>query len=137
MDFWSKPPQRVHNVPSWEIFYSEHLFSSSNYKLYEVPHPTISFHEHSKITLLATIPEIHASLFSFKPFKAPGPDGLHPMFFQKILLYHFFRKFKEYEGSSDKRPFQPIKAFSISILMIIPFFPLILTCEGTEGFLEK
>lgn len=26
--------------------------------------------------------EIAQALFSFKPFKAPGPDGLHPHFFQ-------------------------------------------------------
>ncbi|XP_070004851.1 uncharacterized protein [Nicotiana sylvestris] len=27
--------------------------------------------------------EIKRAIFSFKPFKAPGPDGLHPFFYQK------------------------------------------------------
>lgn len=27
--------------------------------------------------------EIRNEIFSFKPYKAPGPDGLHPFFFKK------------------------------------------------------
>lgn len=30
-----------------------------------------------------TIEEIKQAVFSFQPFKAPGPDGLHPFFHQK------------------------------------------------------
>lgn len=29
--------------------------------------------------------EIIASIKSFKPLKAPGPDGIHPFFFQKYI----------------------------------------------------
>lgn len=33
-----------------------------------------------------TLSEITKVVFSFKPFKTPGPDGIHPFF------YHKFRK---------------------------------------------
>lgn len=34
---------------------------------------------------LASILEIKKVINSFKPFKALGPDGYHPFFFQKFL----------------------------------------------------
>ncbi|GLT37319.1 hypothetical protein SLA2020_116440 [Shorea laevis] len=40
-----------------------------------------------ELSMLDAIPnemEIHDALFGLKPFKAPGPDGLHPGFFQKL-----------------------------------------------------
>lgn len=39
--------------------------------------------------------EINTAIFSFKPFKSPGPDGLHPFFYQKYwnILGNFVRGF--------------------------------------------
>lgn len=34
-----------------------------------------------------SIYEVHRALFSMKPFKAPGPDGLQPVFFQRYWNY--------------------------------------------------
>lgn len=49
---------------------------------------------------LETIPnhdDIKRAVFSFKPTKAPGPDGIHPLFYQKYwdILGNFVEKFCE------------------------------------------
>ena len=45
--------------------------------------PSISSFEATCLVTLPSPDEIKASLWSLKPFKAPGPDGLHPGFFQR------------------------------------------------------
>lgn len=41
--------------------------------------------EHQLLIRPITIDEIISSIKSFKPYKAPGPDGFHPFFFKKFL----------------------------------------------------
>jgi hypothetical protein len=55
--------------------------------LYNSPAPNcVSFSEEIKATLGEDVSkqEIAAAFKSFKPFKAPGPDGFHPIFFQRF-----------------------------------------------------
>lgn len=66
-----------------KIYTTDHSFSYLRRALFPVPHPHLS--EIDKATLQAPciIHEISKVVFSFSPLKAPGPDGLHPLFFQK------------------------------------------------------
>ncbi|GLT61796.1 hypothetical protein SLA2020_344780 [Shorea laevis] len=66
-----------------------HLFSSSLEHSFHDSFNNLRVDSSSLIDLsgLDGIPddqEIRAGLFCLKPFKAPGPDGLHPAFFQKL-----------------------------------------------------
>lgn len=45
----------------------------------------LSIEEANKIAAIPSILEIKAPRFEFKPFKAPGPDVLHPLFFFKNI----------------------------------------------------
>jgi hypothetical protein len=45
--------------------------------------PNLSDLETQNLDTPLSIEEIKSSLWSLKPFKAPGPDGLHPGFFQR------------------------------------------------------
>ena len=71
-----------------DLFSTSHV--SSNCGFNPPSHvPSISS---SEATCLVTPPspdEIKANLWSLKPFKAPGPDGLHPGFFQRC--WHIVR----------------------------------------------
>ncbi|XP_016434006.1 uncharacterized protein LOC107760469 [Nicotiana tabacum] len=42
---------------------------------------TLSDSQRNKLDRPLEIKEIKMAIFSFKPFKAPGPDGLHPFFY--------------------------------------------------------
>ena len=48
--------------------------------------PRLTEEEKKSISGVATEEEIKAALWSLKPFKAPGPDGLHAGFFQRFWL---------------------------------------------------
>lgn len=45
---------------------------------------TIKGIEHSHLVSNPSVKEIKDALFLFKPFKAPGPDGIHPFFDQRF-----------------------------------------------------
>lgn len=45
--------------------------------------PCISDADNMHLTNQVTLEEIHHALFSIGPLKAPGPNGLHAVFFQK------------------------------------------------------
>lgn len=61
--------------------------------LFNVPHPTIAQNTHHALTMLPDLPKIKVALFSFKPYKALGPDGLHSIFFQTYWLQTFHHIF--------------------------------------------
>lgn len=69
------------------IYKTEHSYCSRSPHLYPVPHPTILNDHHNLLNSKPDLPEIQQALFSFQPLKAPGPDGLHPIFFQ-TYWYH-------------------------------------------------
>ena len=48
--------------------------------------PRLSKEEKQSISGGVTDEEIKATLWSLKPFKAPGPDGLHAGFFQRFWV---------------------------------------------------
>uniref|UniRef100_A0A2N9GX50 CCHC-type domain-containing protein n=1 Tax=Fagus sylvatica TaxID=28930 RepID=A0A2N9GX50_FAGSY len=63
------------------LFSTSHL---SSYRLSASPNaPRLSDLEAQTLDAPLSIEEIKSSLWSLKPFKAPGPDGLHPGFFQR------------------------------------------------------
>ena len=45
--------------------------------------PRVSDQEALSLTAHVDAKDVKMSLWSLKAFKAPGPDGLHPGFFQK------------------------------------------------------
>ncbi|KAH0705372.1 hypothetical protein KY290_010066 [Solanum tuberosum] len=63
-----------------ELFSSNKLFS-------KLTNPELEASDnHVDLTYLDVIPtkeEVKKTVDSFQPFKAPGPDGLHPFFYQK------------------------------------------------------
>lgn len=66
------------------VYTTEHSYSHRTKPLYFVPHPVLSFEDSNTISTRVTEADITRALFSFQPLKAPGPDGLHPIFFQKF-----------------------------------------------------
>ncbi|OMO73242.1 reverse transcriptase [Corchorus capsularis] len=49
-----------------------------------IPGPSLATETYDMLTAAPTNGEIKKALFGMKPLKAPGPDGLHPTFFQKF-----------------------------------------------------
>lgn len=89
---------------TYEFFHK--FFKSNHHKSIKViiPKGRIGLNDAEKEDLgrMPTENEIKNAVFSFHPFKAPGPDGLHPFFYYKywdILsqsVYDFcFRVLKE------------------------------------------
>ncbi|GLT46247.1 hypothetical protein SLA2020_200180 [Shorea laevis] len=83
---WTYDPREISNIcRSYfiNLFSSSLLHSFSN--SYQMANLTL---EHSSVDLhhLADLPteeEIRVAISSLKPFKAPGPDGVHPFFYQR------------------------------------------------------
>ena len=65
-----------------QLFSTSHLTSISNFTA-PLLGPSISENDATDLADPVTPRDIKLSLWSFKPFKAPGPDGLHPGFFQR------------------------------------------------------
>jgi hypothetical protein len=65
-----------------ELFSTSHLHVPSGFSLPSWA-PRVSDIETLTIGAPVSANDVKTSLWSFKPFKAPGPDGLHPGFFQK------------------------------------------------------
>jgi hypothetical protein len=65
-----------------DFFSSTHLHVLNDFCL-PVWAPRVSDVEALSIIAPVNATDVKLSLWSFKPFKAPGPDGLHPGLFQK------------------------------------------------------
>jgi ribonuclease HI len=64
-----------------DLFSTSHVSSVSSFSA-PTWAPCVSAAEALNLTTIVLPLEIKESLWSLKPFKAPGPDGLHPGFFQ-------------------------------------------------------
>ena len=64
------------------MFSSSHLHPPSGFCL-PMWAPRISDQKALSLTAHVDANDVKKSLWSLKAFKAPGPDGLHPGFFQK------------------------------------------------------
>ena len=72
--------------------YYKHLFKSSEIQCLEdildgIP-STITDHMNGNLTRPVEEYEIKVAIFSMNPNKAPGPDGMTPLFFSTFLVYH-------------------------------------------------
>lgn len=80
------PKQIMEHTHSYfqDIFSTSHNYSDWS----SIKNDTPSRHQIDLSTLDTNISpvEIKNAIFSFKPFKSPGSDGLHPFFFQKHCL---------------------------------------------------
>ena len=71
-----------------ELYQSQHLASISHYE-FDVDWVKSPFNEDSSSLWYEVMPqEIHSTLFSFKPYKAPEEDGLHAGFWQIGMELH-------------------------------------------------
>ncbi|GKV15349.1 hypothetical protein SLEP1_g26146 [Rubroshorea leprosula] len=84
---WTYEPSEISNICRsyfLDLFSSSLMHSFSNsYQLANLTpnhHPIDSHH----LADLPTEVEIRLAISSFKPFKAPGPDGVHPFFYQRF-----------------------------------------------------
>mgnify|MGYP004722246481 CR=1 FL=1 len=74
------------------IQYFKDIFTSEESQglddiLNEIPE-SITRMMNKQLTLSVTQQEVYRGIFSMYPSKSPGPDGMAPIFFQKILLYY-------------------------------------------------
>lgn len=67
-----------------KAYITEHSFSYLHKDLFSIPHPALSSRDQTFLSAPCTINEITQFIFSFSTLKAPGPDGLHPLFFQNF-----------------------------------------------------
>lgn len=80
------PDQIIKHISSYyqSLYTIGFNFSHRSKYLFHIPHPIIKTENYDTLNRLPTLSEIKSALFSFKPFKSPGPDGLHP----NSLLIH-------------------------------------------------
>lgn len=64
--------------------YTTDEFSSPRHSSHHFNCTKLTAEEKLALDRLVTREAIKGSIFSFKPFKAPGPDDLHPIFFHKF-----------------------------------------------------
>lgn len=65
-------------------------FKSSPRQLHIIltSNPVLSQRQIEDLSREISLPELKEAVFSFNPYKAPGPDGLHPLFYKKNLENH-------------------------------------------------
>lgn len=70
------------------------LYSTSHDTATRIPHLSAQWHGQlseevkSSLSTMVSSEEIKNALWSMKPYKAPGPDGLHAGLFSKILAHN-------------------------------------------------
>ena len=69
-----------------ELFKSDHYFVSLADWKPPFWHSYLNEEEAASIDIMVTDEEISAGLWGLKPYKAPGPNGLHARFFQRFWL---------------------------------------------------
>ena len=68
------------------------LYSTSHEAATRIPHQSVQWHGrlskevNCSFSTMVSIKEIKGALWSMKPYKAPGPDGLHTGFYQRFRL---------------------------------------------------
>lgn len=67
-----------------KLFQTDFVESSIKPEVFHFSSPSLSEPEILSLMEEPSQSEIKTAIFSFKPFKSPGPDGLHLMFFQKF-----------------------------------------------------
>ncbi|KAG7585995.1 Reverse transcriptase zinc-binding domain [Arabidopsis thaliana x Arabidopsis arenosa] len=106
---WSDEDKNIQHIA---VSYFENLFTSTNPQEFEEAlkevKTTITDQVNEFLTAPATEKEVRTALFMMHPEKAPGPDGMTALFFQKawntvkVDLVQLVNSFLQ-EGSFDKR----------------------------------
>lgn len=65
------------------LYSIQHHAAPLGFQLNPFSRGSICKEEHSRLEAIPEITEIKSAIFSFKPDKAPGPDGIHPLLFQR------------------------------------------------------
>lgn len=84
MSNWTYDHKEINSIilNHYNEIYSYELMSS-NKTSHERFDYALSEEARSQLSKPISKEEIHKAIKSFKPLKAPGSDGLHPIFFQK------------------------------------------------------
>jgi len=82
--YWTFEPNSILNIitQNFQNIYTTNL-NKRNLHNPVVCENTLNLEDNDNIGRPLDKEEIKNAIFSFKPLKSPGPDGLHPMFFQK------------------------------------------------------
>ena len=84
-DMWQKDDAKVEEIV---VEYYKELFSTSNpvdfTELLNAVQPKVSLAMNEELTRDFTGVEVRAALKQMYPFKAPGPDGMPPLFYQRF-----------------------------------------------------
>ena len=65
------------------LYSTEHHVAPLGFQLNPSSRGSICKEDHSRLEAIPEITEIKSVVFSFKPDKAPSPDGIHPLLYQR------------------------------------------------------